>query len=163
MVSQNIQARVFNMRCVLFLMLVFWHTISIAEVRIISSLDFGTVAILDNTTIGFLNINESGGFTSSDHFLVITPSQYGLIELYDYLPGSEVDLTATVIQATSTSPVISPEKFTLTNVNIVDSVLIDSTGVAQVRFGGRLETSGNSSLSFADTQYTHRIQISVNF
>lgn len=160
----NIQERVFSMKhLILLFCCAVYSAASLAEIRLIRPLDFGTVVVVDNATVGFLNINQQGGFSASNHFMVISPSQFGIVELYDYYPGSQVDITANVIQSTSTSPVVSPEKFTLTNVYIVNLVSIDPSGIAQVRFGGRLETSGSGRSTFADTQYTHRIQISVNF
>ncbi len=132
----------------------------IIEIRPIS---FGTVVVLDNSTVGSINIDAIGNVNISNHFAIIAPPLYGEFQLLNYPVNANLFLSGGILQGQSSTPVFSPEQFTLTAVNVLGIVNIGNDGSAIIRAGGRLETSGSGSLSFGDTTYTSRIIITVNF
>lgn len=132
----------------------------IIEIRPIS---FGTVVVLDNTTVGSINIDAIGNVNISTHFAVIEPPLYGEFQLIDYPVNANLFLSGGILQGQTTTPTFSPEQFTLAAVNVPGIVNIGSDGTALIRAGGRMETSGSASLNFGDTTYTSRLIITVNF
>jgi len=133
------------------------------EIQEVRPISFGSVVILDNASPGSINIDFLGNVTISTHFGVIETPLYGIFRLVDYPAHANLFLTGGIIQGQTTSIQFSPEQFTLTNVNLPASVRVESDGTVDFRAGGRIVTSGSGSTTFADTTYTSRLIITVNF
>ncbi|MGB3725131.1 MAG: hypothetical protein WA981_05140 [Glaciecola sp.] len=133
------------------------------EVQEITPVYFGTVVVLDNSTVGSIRIDEFGNTTVSTHFAVIDPPRYGEFRLVNFVPNSILFITGGIIQAGTTSPQVSPEQFTLNAVNVRATIRVDADGNAEFRVGGELVTSGSNSLAFGNQTYTSRLSITVDY
>lgn len=134
-----------------------------AEVTLIESLDFGNVAMVDNDSVQTIAIDRFGNQSVTAGLRFVQFGRPGLIEFTGFAVGSEANVTATIIQPNSSTPVISQENFALTTIDIASTVRIPVSGIAEVPFGGTLSTSGSGSEGFSDTIYTHRVRISIDF
>ncbi|MGQ8367401.1 DUF4402 domain-containing protein [Glaciecola sp. 1036] len=133
------------------------------EIIEVTPLSFGSVAVLDNSSVGHIEVDSLGNISISTNFAVLEPPQYGEFRLVDYPVNANLFVTGGIVQAQTTSDAFSPEQFTLTAVNTVSVINIGSDGTALLRVGGRLETSGSGSLVFGDTTYSCRLVITVNY
>lgn len=128
-------------------------------IEVIQPINFGHVVIIDNHSVGVMDIDERGDFRTSDHFRIITPGHAGIVELRDFALSSEMFVSGYVLQSRASSGIASPETFTLTQVNIANSIYTRGDGSAEVKFGAQLSTSGSGSQQFADTTFTMRVKL----
>lgn len=133
------------------------------EVVEVSPLYFGTMVILDNSSAGTIEVDELGNTTVSTNFAVVDPPTYGEYQLVGFASNATLFVTTGIVQAQTTTDTHSDEQFTLTAVNVVNSINVDSDGNADFRVGGTLQTSGSGSLNYGDQTYTCRLIITVDY
>ena len=133
------------------------------EVQVIRPLRFGTVAVLDNDSVGSISIDYLGNTRISTNFAVVELPSTGIFRLVGYPANATLVVTGAVIQAQTTSPQASPEQFELVSVDTPLSVNIESDGTAEFSVGGELVTSGSTIETFGNQEYTARLLITVNF
>jgi hypothetical protein len=146
----------------LFLLLFAISPCSIAAVTIINNLDFGTIAVVNNTTTSDLTININNSITLTNHIRVLTPGQRGEYLLSSYPAYTQLFTTVSVLQAQTSSPAPGSEQFTLVEVTTASSVTTSNSGTATVLVGGTFRTSGASG-HYNDTPYTATLQLNVNY
>lgn len=134
-----------------------------ADVTLIRPLDFGKIAVLDNSTVKTFTMDRFGQVDAPLGTVVLSPGSQGIVEITGYPPGLELNIVASIIQPISSVPVGTGETFTLTNIDIANAIQIPFSGVAQLSFGGTLSTSGSGSVNFTNTLYTHRLRLDINF
>lgn len=134
-----------------------------ADVEITQSLNFGVVAVLDNSLSHTYAIDESGNFAISGGFRIITPGIPGAIRLTNYPGNIEVFVSGNVITAVLNPGLISQEYFDFVSVNVPTTVRTSSLGEEEFTFGGTIQTSGSGSIQFADAQYSGQLRIDLNF
>lgn len=139
-----------------------WDAIA-DDIEFIQDLDFGDIVVVDNSSVGSISLSYLGQRTISNHFRVISPSQVGQVRLSNYPVNAELFVDAFVLQPSSTSVNVSPEQFQLVDIDHPVSVRTRTDGTAIINLGGTIQTSGSSSLAFADTDYSISIQIQVQY
>jgi len=137
--------------------------IAAQEVQVIRPLSFGTVAVLDNDSVGSIAIDYLGNTRISTNFAVIELPEAGIFRLVGYPANSTLFVTGSIIQAQTSSPQVSPEQFELVSVDTPISVNIENDGTAEFGVGGELVTSGSTNETFGNQEYTARLLITVNF
>jgi hypothetical protein len=134
-----------------------------ADVEITQTLNFGIVAVLDNSSVHTYTIDESGNFSISGGFAIIAPGNPGAIRLSNYPGNIEVFVNGVVITAVLNPGQISQEYFVFTSVNVPPTVRTSSLGEEEFTFGGTIQTSGSGSIQFVDAQYAGQLRIDLNY
>lgn len=134
-----------------------------AQVREIQPMSFGSVVILDNSSVQSISIDELGNISYSSGIRIVQPGNPGIIEGLGYPANAQLFVTANVAQGNTNSTVYSPEQFVLSTLHTATSVITESDGSFQLVVGGTLQTSGSGSRNFADTDYSATLTITVNF
>lgn len=146
--------------CIFNLLLLSSHA---QEIEVIQDINLGTIVVTNNDTVGVLDLSEAGNMTISNHFRIISPGQPGIIELRDFAWSAEIHINAYIMQNTTLSGVISPEKFTMTQINVPSSIVTEGDGSAEIHFGAQISTSGSGSKRFADTTFTSQIKFAFQY
>ena len=133
------------------------------EVEVIKDINLGTIVITNNDTVGVLDLSETGNMAFTNHFRIIIPGQPGLIELRDFAWSAELHINAYILQNTTLSDVISPEKFTMTQINVPNSIITEGDGSAELHFGAQIRTSGSGSKRYADTTFSSQIKFAFQY
>ncbi|TPE54518.1 DUF4402 domain-containing protein [Maribrevibacterium harenarium] len=134
-----------------------------ADITEVTPLSFGTIAVTRNQSVEYVAIDYNGNVSRSSGIHVISAPQVGEYTLSNYPANQLVFLSATSVQATSNSVMISPEQFRLTATSIPNSLTTDGSGNGSFYVGGTLSTSGSGSTVFVDTTYRINYLISVNY
>ena len=138
--------------------------VSIAGVTTIEKLNFGTLAIVDNTVQSDISISSATNQISiTNGFRVLVPgnrAEFLLTSNPNYTP---VYTTATVLVAETTSLTPPSEQFTLINVESTPSATTDGTGLATIYVGGTLRSSGSGTGQYFDATYTATYKLDINF
>nr|WP_241664413.1 DUF4402 domain-containing protein [Ningiella ruwaisensis] len=132
-----------------------------ANITELQSLNFGTIALVDNSSVGDIIVDKFGNVTSTSHFRVVIPPQPAHFLIDGLAPNTGVSI-AISHSATQMSPLTSsPETLTFSLIESAEYVVADANGEAEIKIGAKLSTSGNGSLNFAQTDY--RINYQVTF
>ncbi|MDT0593848.1 hypothetical protein [Glaciecola petra] len=135
----------------------------IADSTLVRTIDFGTIVVLDNSSVQSIEMDRFGAFTFSSGIRPIAIGEAGLIEITDYAPGTTFIVSASITQSGTSSPLISLEHFELYAIDVPSSLVVPGTGIAELRFGGSIRTSGSGSEAFTDTTFTSRVRFTLNF
>ncbi|WP_164078288.1 DUF4402 domain-containing protein [Alteromonas facilis] len=134
----------------------------VAALIVDSPLNFGRIAITNNSVVSSLQMTRNGQTTATNNIYVLeigTPGVYTVTELPPY---SLLTLTADT-PAFSGSTIPGTEQFTLTAVDIPASVPVNVSGTAQFSVGGVLETSGNGGSYIGPATYEITVNINLTY
>ncbi|MAF17379.1 MAG: hypothetical protein CMG93_15630 [Marinomonas sp.] len=129
----------------------------------VSSLDFGTVAVSQNSTPGQVDVSFTGLVNYTGGIYGITAPSRGEFFLSNFPNNQSLFITGSNIQATTNSDSTSQDQFTLDSINVPSVITTDSSGNATLYVGGVLETSADGTNNYTNTRYTISYQISVNY
>lgn len=136
---------------------------SAADFIIDSPINFGEIAIRNNTSVSTLTIHRNGAFQSTNHIFIIEPGSPGVFTLNGLPPFTNVNLTAD-LPVSSTSPIPDTAQFTITAVDMPSSINMGPTGSAQFKVGGTLSTSGNPAKNyFSGAEYLIFLNINIDY
>ena len=124
-------------------------------------LSFGTFAIPNNSLVSQLTISTNYRSYSTNHIHVIQPGQPGEFKLVEFPVHTRLFLNASLPQQ-STVFVGETERFTLTNIELPDSVITDSNGEADLLVGATIKSSGNGG-RYLDTKYDLPLIFTINY
>lgn len=132
---------------------------------VVELLDFGTIVVINNDSIGQITVNLNGSTTVAGPIILLVPGQPAEIEFFGYPAYTPLSITSNVVTATTTIPFGSSEQFTLTSVNTLPSVTTDVLGTVIVTVGGTIQTSGVGVGvgEYLDTTYSATYEVIVNF
>ena len=133
---------------------------SSAETLLVQPLTMGNIVIAANDTPQQITLDEFGTFQATPGFRIISRGQIGIYRLTELPPSSTVNIIVNVVNTQMTSGTPSMETFDFEIVRQKETVLSDADGEAELRFGGRITTSG--SVIFTDTDFTSQIRIIIN-
>ena len=153
-----------NIRISLVTSLFVFSNVSNAGVTIIDKLDFGSLAIVDNTTTSDISISSATNqIIISNGFRILMPGTRGEFLLTGYPNYTPVYTTASVLVAETSSLTPPSEQFTLIAIESTPSVTTDGTGLATFYVGGTLRSSGSGSGQYFDAVYTATYKVDINF
>lgn len=133
-----------------------------ATVTPIQELNFGTIVVTKNTSISSVQIDPVGNVQIIGGIAVIDEGNHAVYELSDLPVNRVIDVDVDVINSTMISDSSSEETFTFSLIRNEDTVRTNDSGVGILTFGGKIETSGNTSIRYTDTNYNSTIQITIN-
>lgn len=152
-----------------FVILIGLTTISInrtfAANTILSPLDFGTIVVMNNDSIGQVTIEIDGDIIISGPISVLTPGQPAQIRFSNLTAYTLLNISSNIVTATTTIPSGTSEQFTLTNIDTPTTVTTDQLGTAIVEVGGTIQTSGVGigAGEYLDTTYSASFEVIINF
>lgn len=135
-----------------------------ATVTLIDDLSFGTIVVTDNSVISDIIVSRTDQISVVNNIRVIDPGHAAEFALTD-LPGNlEIFTSAIITQPTTGNPPPAPvtEQFTISNPDIVASIITNGSGFASIRVGATLSTSGNGG-NYVDVQYQGTLQVTFNY
>lgn len=133
-----------------------------AEILLVQQFNIGNIVVADNDAPQTVTLDQFGTFQATSGFRVISRGQIGIYRLTDLPPSSTINITVNVVNTPMTSDIPSLETFDFEIVRQEETVLSDADGEAELRFGGRITTSGSGSIMFTDTDFTSQIRIIIN-
>ena len=141
----------------------FFFSCAFAGTTVIDTLSFGTIAVLDNSSTSEITVTSTNNISCTNHIRILIPGHRGEFLLTSYPTYTPVFTTATVLVAETSSPAPTSAQFTLVNLETASSVTTDGTGFASVYVGGTIQTSGNASSQYFDSDYTATYELTFNF
>ncbi|WOT05605.1 DUF4402 domain-containing protein [Shewanella youngdeokensis] len=137
------------------------HSPAVAELYFDEPLSFGSIIITDNSTVGSITVPAYGNTVTSGGVMVLTPGNPAELVFTDYIPYSTLTVTPMLPVTTSITSGIT-EQFTLDQIDIPSRIRTDSAGMARVKMGGRLTTSGNGG-RYINTAYKAVFHIDISY
>ena len=133
-----------------------------AEAFLIQALDMGNIVVANNDTPQVITLDDFGIYQASTGFRIITRGQIAIYRLTNLPPNSTVRVAVNVVNTRMRANTPSLEAFDFEIVRQKETVLSDDNGEAELRFGGRITTSGSGSLAYTDAAFTSQIRILTN-
>lgn len=140
----------------------FAHVVK-ADIEQIKALDFGEIAIIDNTVASQLIIDYLGNINTDSGIRVIRPGEPGEYEASGFAGNVQLFISTSVVSSVMNPGQVSGEYPNLVALDAPASVRTDTDGTATIFVGGTIETSSSGSLNFIDATYSSNIQIIINF
>lgn len=133
-----------------FLLLFSGPLLAAVEIEELRPLDFGTLAIVGNTSVSTLALSRTGIVDAEGDFLVIARANPGRYQLSGFPPNTqiEIDAEAALLTADGTG---FPEPLTLSNYDS-NTLRSNEVGEAVLQLGGELRTNANGG-SYIDAPY----------
>ncbi len=144
------------------LLLFLFHEKGSAEALLVQALDMGNIVVANNNTPQQITLDDFGIYQASTGFRVISKGQIGIYRLTGLPPSSTVTILVNVVNSQMRSDIPSLEAFEFEIIRQKETVLTDADGEAELRFGGRITTSGSGSLEFTDSSFKSQIRIITN-
>jgi hypothetical protein len=138
-----------------------FQSLAHADIFEIQALDFGTIAVTDNSSAESLTIDKFGNTIVSSKLLVVSPPTSGRFLIDNLAPNTGISISMSHNASTMTPLISSQEFFTFSLTDYSDYLVADANGEAELLIGGTITTSGSGSLNFAQTDY--RINYRVIF
>lgn len=129
----------------------------------IRPLDFGEIAIVDNSSAHTLSIDWLGNINVDTGIRIIRLGQPGEFEASGFAGNVELFVTPLVISDVMNPGRVSGEYPNLVSLDTAASVRTESDGTAIIFVGGTIQTSNSGSLDFVNDTYSSDIRITINF
>lgn len=138
------------MHLIIFTLLLSWaFQVNAASISQERSLDFGTIAIIDNSAAYTMHMSFSGEVNADPAFLIISPGHPAEFFLSGFLPNSNLTIDILVPSETTESTAGSgsgTSQFTISNHHsFYSTVTTDSLGEATINVGATLTSSGSGN------------------
>ncbi|MDH3325310.1 MAG: hypothetical protein OEM38_01175 [Gammaproteobacteria bacterium] len=130
----------------------------------LSMLDFGTIAITDNTAAYTLRLRYTGQVIKDPQIIMITPGTPAEYFLSGFLPSTLLTINITSIPGVTYSPQSgnpSNQQFTISNFDYLPLVTTTAAGELSIFVGATLTTSGVGT--YEDTPYYTTLNINVSY
>lgn len=133
-----------------------------ADIVPVQLLDFGIVAVVDNSVSSSLLIDEFDNIEVGRSFRLISRGQPAVYQITGLLPNVTYTVDVDVINISMNPGVPSLEYFDFSVVRVKNTILTDDSGQSILTFGGKITTSGSGRLDFAQATFTSNIRITIN-
>jgi hypothetical protein len=132
---------------------------------LLEPLNFGTIVVINNDSVGKITIALDGKITLEGPISIITPGHPAQFRFSNLPSYTQLNVTANVLSATTTIAAGTSEQFTLSNMVTLPSVTTNALGTVLVLVGGTLETSGVGvgDGGYLDTTYSATYEVTVDF
>jgi hypothetical protein len=127
-----------------------------------SALYFGKIAVTSNTSISTLQMTRKGQVTATGNIYILEIGQPGVYTLTDLPRFSLVSMVAE-LPTYSASPIPGTQQFTISAVDMADTLKLDENGSGQFKLGGVLETSGLGGNYVGPASYQIIININISY
>jgi hypothetical protein len=127
-----------------------------------SAFYFGKIAVTSNTSVSTLQMSREGQVTATGNIYILEIGQPGVYTITD-LPRFSLVSMAAELPAYSASPIPGTQQFTITAVDMADTVKLDENGSGQFKLGGVLQTSGLGGTYVGPASYQIIIDINISY
>lgn len=131
------------------------------ELEVINELDFGLLALSDNSQVAALRLHDNGHSSSDSGFLVVASGESGEYRLKGLPPHTVLNLSFTSTRL-SIGGFGRPPFFNVHDFMPPAQLLSDANGEAEFRLGAQLDSSGDG-VPYADTTYLGRTQLQLRY
>lgn len=134
------------------------------DITVVRPLSLGTIAILDNSSPSDITIRLNGTTRTTNSIGLLVPGNPAEFLLTNFLPFRTLSITPIILGSETNSN--APEgsaKFTVIDLITEPRVVTDALGNASVFMGATFRTSGNPAEDYFDTDYTARVQLSIDY
>ena len=163
----GLQSRSVKKRITLFFLiplLFLFSSPNIAETIVeISPLDFGTIAIKDNSAPYTHRVRYTGQILNDPEIIIVSPGSPAEYLITGLPPSTLITISVTSPTGVTTSPAAgaSNEQFTISNFDYLPSVTSDATGEYTLFVGATITTSGTNT--YEDTLYVTTMTINISY
>lgn len=150
---------------VYFIVTVFFYIPNATAVGAIieqAPLDFGTIAITDNTAVRTLRVRYTGQIIRDPEILLVIPGSPAEYLITGFPPSQSITVTITNLTGIVFSPYanVLNEKFTISNFDYISFGTTDASGEFTFFVGAVLRTSGSGT--YEDNIYLGTMNVEVN-
>jgi hypothetical protein len=132
------------------------------EVQQIQPLSFGKIAIASNSSVSTTTVRRNGSQSSTHKIFIVQKGQPASIQLADFPIFTTIHLSA-ITPVTSSMPYGGSEQFTLTALDMPESIKTDNSGRANFYIGGTIATSGMGGSYFNGASYDLYIDLELSY
>lgn len=154
------KSRLFFLPCLLLLFTPPTFAETITE---LSPLDFGTIAIKDNSAAYTHRVRYTGQIINDPEIIIITPGSPAEYLITGLPVSTLLAINVTSPSGVTTSPATGPsnEQFTISNFDYLPSVTSNAIGEYTLFVGATLTTSGANT--YQDTLYVTTMTITITY
>lgn len=145
--------------------LVLFHVPSLAQVIAqTQALNLGTVAVLDNSTVGTISINNDALVQTTGGVRVLISGTPAIFSVTGFDSERRLFITVQANQSVTTTTLFSPEQFIIQSYDSSASITTNEVGDGEFSVGATFATSGSGSVNFRDgVQYQASYSVTVNY
>lgn len=133
-----------------------------AEFLIDSHFYFGKIAITNNSSVSSVQISRTGRSIATGNIYILEAGQPGVYSLTELPPFTVVSLSAS-LPAFSQSTLPGTQQFSISAVDMPDTVNTDADGTMQFMVGGVLQTSGAGGTYLGPADYQIMLDIDISY
>lgn len=134
-----------------------------SDITVEQHLNFGRIAILDNSVVSTLSILSNGTIVADPNFIILEPGQNGRYLLHNFTPSTQLSISlsggSTASDFAGSPP---PTDFSIEPYLDFATYNTDALGELTLNLPGVLRTSGDSN-TYIDGTYYRYFQIYVNY
>lgn len=140
-----------------------WQTLNAQTVEEIQALDLGTVAVLDNSTAGTIEIDLDSFTRTSGGVRLLQVGQPAILRARGFVPERRLYITVQANQGGTVTERVSQEQFVVQRYDAEEFVITDESGNVDFVVGGVFATSGSGGTNFRDTVFRAQYTVTVNY
>lgn len=129
----------------------------------VQSLELGIVAVLDNSSVGTIEINRDSFTRTSGGVRLLQVGRPAIIQARGYDSNRRLYISVQANQGGTVTEQISQEQFTVQSYDTEEFVTTDENGSVDFVVGAVFATSGSGSTNFRDTVYNATYTVTVNY
>ncbi len=134
-----------------------------ADFNIDNPLNFGEIAIRNNTVVSSLVLSRNGAEQSTNQIFIIHQGTPGVFTLSGFSPYTTVNLSVD-LPAYSSMAYPNTAQFKITAVDLPSSLNLGPTGSGQFSMGATLTTSGNPAENYySGADYIIFLNLNINY
>ena len=127
------------------------------------ALDLGTIAIIDNTYIGTINISKEGVVSKTGGIGILRYGSPALFQVRGFDSNRRLYISVQANQSGTVTNEVSAEQFTVQSYDSSEYITTNEQGDAEFSVGAIFATSGSGSSNFRDTVFSAAYAVTVNY
>jgi hypothetical protein len=134
-----------------------------SDIEVLSPLQFGIIAILDNSNVETYSISASGVERTSANILVVSQGSPATFRVFNLQANTPIVVTRQILSNELQSNQLNTD--TLDFVQVSSSILLNTDDSGEVTFnvGGALATKGDSSINYGSSELNGTFSITIDF
>ena len=133
-----------------------------AALLVDNDLSFGKIAISNNNVVSSVQVSRDGKSAATGKIYILEIGKPGVYTLTEFPPYALVSLSADV-PAFSSSTIPGTQQFTISSVDMPDTINVGGDGSVQFKVGGVLQTSGVGGTYLGPATYQIYLNIDITY
>jgi hypothetical protein len=134
-----------------------------ADIEFISQLNFGTIAILDNTSVETYRLYEDGRVRTSDNILIVKAGAPAVIRAFNLAPNMAIVVTNLITDNEFRSGEANTDTIDFTDLSSSILLSTDESGEVVFNVGGTLATKGDDSAVYGSSFLLASFSVTIDF